>query len=266
MDPETMIRCRLLSFLLLMVVACGGKQIDTTIPIDSARVLNSEVSSSYVRTRTLLEETTDRVRSLDQLPAGIEAVAIDMDLLRHVLEACFTQTVVFARGADRSSTPGEATAELGPDHSPLTDRPPVGRLGACSPARMLALETYLAVIDPREVEYVQQVVLEVDILRANLKDVLVVQIDGVERMMGSATTELLELRRVAEERRALAQTADLTPDERGRTEVDYETINQELDQVQDVLDHLGSELGDWRRLRRHLVDEAAAKISALGFS
>lgn len=259
-----MIRRILTGTLLLAVAACGGKQVDTTIPIDAARVLNSEISSAYVRTRTLLEQTTERVRSLDQMPPEIDAAAIDTDLLRHVLEACFTQTVAFAPDADTDDTPRGATAELGPEHSPLTDRPPVGRLAACSPARMLALETYLAVIEPHEVEFIQEAVLEVDVVRANLKDVLVVQIDGVERMMGSGTTELLELRGTAEARRALAQSADLDPEERRRTEVDYETISQELDQVQDVLDQLESELSDWRRLRRQLVDEAASRISALG--
>lgn len=252
------------SAVFLLGAACGGKQVETTIPIDAARVLNSEISSHYVRTRSLLEETTERVRTIDQIPADIDVASIDTDLLRHVLEACFTEGVSFAAGADQSETPRGATAEVGPEHSPLTDRPAVGRLTACNPPRMLALETYLAVIEPHESTYVTEAVLEVDALRVNLKDVLVVQIDEVERMMGSAAVELVDLRGTAEERRALAQTADLTPEERRRTEVDFETISQELDQVQDILDQLANDLGDWRRLRRQLVDEAAAVISGLG--
>lgn len=248
----------------LVFAACGGKQVDTTIPIDAARVLNSEISSHYVRTRSLLEETTERVRAIDRVPPEVDVASIDTDLLRHVLEACFTEPAEFAPDADMNQTPRGALAELGPEHSPLTERPAVGRLEACNPARMLALETYLAVIDAPEVSYVTRAVLEVDALRANLKDVLVVQIDEVERMMGSAAVELVDLRGTAEERRALAQSADLTADERRRTEVDFETISQELDQVQDVLDQLDTDLSDWRRLRRQLVDEAASLISGLG--
>jgi uncharacterized protein YjcR len=129
---------------------------------------------------------------------------------------------------------------------------------------MLALETYLDVIEDYEREYIVSAVVEVDILRANLKDVLVVQIDEVERMTGTATTALMRLRGTADERRALAQAADLTPVEQQQTEVDYETITQELDQVEDRLTQLAGEIGDWRRLRRQLVDEAAARISTLG--
>ncbi len=258
-------RARILPLLLAgFIAACGGKQVDTSIPIDEARVLNSEISTTYVRTRTLLEETTERVRALDRMPEEIDPADIDTDLLRHVLEACFTETVSIARGVDQGETPMEATAELGPDHAPLTNRERVGRLDACTPPRMLALETYLDVIEAHEREFVLGAVLEADIVRANLKDVLVVQIDEIERMTGTATTELLRLRETAEERRALAQTADLTPEGQQQTEVDYETITQELDQVEDRLTQLAGEIGDWRRLRRQLVDEAAARISALG--
>ncbi|MFT6398575.1 MAG: hypothetical protein ACJAYU_003334 [Bradymonadia bacterium] len=198
------------------------------------------------------------------MPEEIAPADIDIDLLRHVLEACFTETVSVARGVDRSVTLSAATTELGPEHAPLTNRELVGRLDACGPSRMLALETYLDVIEDYEREYIVSAVVEVDILRANLKDVLVVQIDEVERMTGTATTALMRLRGTADERRALAQAADLTPVEQQQTEVDYETITQELDQVEDRLTQLAGEIGDWRRLRRQLVDEAAARISTLG--
>lgn len=254
----------LLLLVACFLAACGGKQVDTSIPIDEARVLNSEISTTYVRTRSLLEETAERVRALDRMPDDIAPADIDTDLLRHVLEACFTETVFVARGVDQSVTPGAAAAELGPEHAPLTNRERVGRLNACAPVRMLALETYLDVIQSHEKEYILSAVLEADVLRANLKDVLVVQIDEVERITGTATTELLRLRGIAEERRALAQSADLTAEEQQQTEIDYETITQELDQVEDRLTQLAGEVGDWRRLRRQLVDEAASRISALG--
>ena len=248
----------------LFVVACGGKQVDTTIPIDAARILNSELSATYVRTRTLLEETTQRVRTVGEFPADIRADDIDADLMRHVLEACFTQNITMAPGVDIDELPRGAQAEVGPANAPLTARPTVGRVLACTPSRMLALESYLDAVGAREREFIVDRVLTVDILRANLKDVLTAQIDDVERTTVSAATELQQLRETASERRALAQTADLTPEERRRTEVDYETITQELDQVEDVLGVVTTELVDWRRLRRQLVDEAARNIAEMG--
>jgi len=248
----------------LFAVSCGSKQIDTTIPIDDARLLSSEISSMYVRTATLLEETTAAVRTLDQFAGDIDPASIDIALLRHVLEACFTDSAQMLDGWDPDEVPRRAEASLGPDHAPLTERPPVGRIEACDPARMLALETYLDVVDDGARQFLVDRVLEVDVLRSNLKDVLVVQIDEFERITAAAETELEQLRVIADERRGLAQTSDLPQDERRRVEVDYETMSQELDSVEDVLERVATELGDWRRLRRQLVDEAARNIAALG--
>lgn len=257
---------RLLSFVGLMagLAACGGKQLDTTIPIDDARLLNSELSATYVRTATLLEDTTHAVNAIGAFPDGVDPADVDTDLLRHVLEACFTETIRMAADANTDDLPRGAETELGPEHAPLTGRETVGRLVACNPSRMLALESYLPVVDEPAQAYIVDRVQTVDILRADLKDVLVAQIDDVERVTVQATAELARLRETAAERRAIAQTADLTAEERRRTEVDYETITQELDQVEEILGQVTGELSDWRRLRRSLVDEAAQNIAALG--
>ncbi len=247
-----------------LAAACGGKSVDTSIPIDEARLLNSEISATYVRTATLLEETSFSVDEIGLFPEGVNAADVDTDLLRHVLEACFTAPIAMLPSAARDEVPRGAETSVGPELGPLTDRTEVGRLVACNPSRMLALESYLPVVNEDTQAYLIGRVLAVDVIRANLKDVLVAQIDDVERTTVAATTELAQLRETAAERRALAQTADLTPEERRRTEVDFETITQELDQVEDVLAQIASELGDWRRLRRALVDQASQNIAEIG--
>lgn len=265
-DREAMTKIRIASIAACVaaLVACGGKSVDTTIPLDDARLLNSEVSATYVRTINLLEETSAKVDGIGMFPPEVDPADVDTDLLRHVLEACFTEPVRMVADANTDQIPHGADAEVGPEHAPLTRRPPVGRIEACNPARMLALESYLPVVPEETQGYIVDRVLTIDILRADLKDVLVVQLDDLERTTASAENELMRLRETAAERRALAQTADLSEEDRRQTEVDYETITQELDTVEEILGQIDDELSDWRRLRRALVDRTAANIAALG--
>lgn len=247
-----------------LLAACGGKSVDTTIPLDEARLLNSEISATYVRTVTLLEETAAAVDAIGVFPDGVDPSDVDTDLLRHALESCFTETIALVPGTALDEVPRGAETEAGPEHGVLTRRTTVGRVQACNPPRMLALESYLPVVDEAASAYIVDRVLVVDVLRANLKDVLVMQLDDLERVTADSENELIRLRELAAERRALAQTADLSPEDRRQTEVDYETITQELDTVESTLGQIGEEIGEWRRLRRNLVDQTAANIAALG--
>ncbi len=247
------------------LAACGSAPVDTTIPVDDARLVNSELSAAYVRARNHLEDATDTSRRLSMIPPEIPVDELDVDQLRHVLEACYTQTIAYTSDADMENVPRAATAERGEAHRPLTDRSAVGRVHACDPARMLSLEAYLDVIDDELDAFIIERVLTVDSLRVNLKDVLVSQIDALERAATEAGGELLRLREVSAERRAIAQTSTaLTDEERRRVEVDFETISQELDQVEGVLEQVNEELSDMRQLRRQLVEEAARNIALMG--
>jgi DNA repair exonuclease SbcCD ATPase subunit len=249
----------------LALLACGGAPVDTSIPIDDARLVNGELSGAYVRARDLLEESAETARRLATIPAEVNADDLDVDQLRHVLEACYTQTVTYVSGVNMDELPRRAEAQLGLDHRPLTERADVGRVRACDPARMIALEAYLDVVDPPTRAFILDRVLVVDALRVNLKDVLVAQVDALERTATDARAELMRLREVSAERRAIAQTSsDLTEEERRRVEVDFETISQELDQVEGVLEQVDDEIGDMRQLRRQLVEEAARSIALMG--
>jgi DNA repair exonuclease SbcCD ATPase subunit len=251
--------------ILLLLTACGGAPVDTSIPIDEARLVNGELAGAYVRTRDLLEESAETSRRLATLPPEVNAADLDADQLRHVLEACYTQTIDYRHGVDMDALPRRAEAQLGADHRPLTDRVEVGRVRACQPARMIALEAYLDVVDRPTRAFILDRVLVVDALRVNLKDVLVAQVDALERTAAEARAALMRLREVSAERRAVAQTSsDLTEEERRRVEVDFETISQELDQVESVLEQVDEEISDMRQLRRQLVEEAARNIAMMG--
>lgn len=256
---------RPLAFVCFVLAACGGAPVDTSIPVDDARLVNSELSAAYVRARDHLEGATETSRRLAIIPPEIPADDLDVDQLRHVLEACYTQTVAYTADADMENVPRRAEAEAGEGHRPLTDRAHVGRVRHCDPARMLSLEAYLDVVDDQLDAFIIERVLMVDALRVNLKDVLVAQLDALERAASDAGAELLRLRELSAERRAIAQTStDLTDEERRRVEVDFETISQELDQVESVLGQVNDELSDMRQLRRQLVEEAARNIALMG--
>ena len=245
-------------------VACGGAPVDTSIPVDEARLLNSEIAAAYVRAQDLLETSTDTSRILGMIPPEVPAEELDAEMLRHVLEACYTQTIAYVPGVDLDILPRRAEAVAGESHRPLTDRADVGRVRACDPARMIALEAYLDVVDEEVDAFIIERVLTVDALRVNLKDVLVAQLDTLDRVSTEAGAELSRLREVAAERRALAQTADLTDAERRQNEIDYEAIVQILDDVEGILEQVTAGLGDMRQLRRQLVEEAARNIALLG--
>lgn len=233
------------------------------MPVNEARALNSDTTSTYVRAVGLLERATETARSLGALPEGMTADDFDTAMVREVLESCFTETVSFAAGANMSETPGAAVAELGPELRPLTERPAVGRMQACEPARMRVLESYASTATPGVRDFVMQRVLDVDALRVNLNDVLVVQLDGLDNVADSARAQAERLRIVTEERRALAQTST---DESVRTQADtdYDTIMQELEQVTSIVDQIDQGVTEMRRLRRQLIDEAARNIAQMG--
>lgn len=248
------------------LAACGGKQVDTTIPLDEARVLNSEITSTFVRAQSLLEESTVTTRTLSELPSGLTAADFDGDLVREVLAACFTASVVMAPGSDADEVPRGAEAETGPDHRPLTERPPVGRVLPCAPARMHALESYVTSAQPAVHDFLLQRVLDVDTLRVNLGDTLVAQLNALEDTANAVRAEAERLRGVAEERRAMAQTSSEDDLARRQNELDYDAIIGEFDQISAVLDQIDGNLADMRQVRRQLIEEATRNIAVLGTS
>ncbi len=248
----------------LALAACGGGQTDTSMPLNEARNLNSDLTTSYVRATQLLEQATASTQDVGTLPTGVDGRDFDVAMFRQVLEACFTETVSLVPGANIEEVPRRAEAELGPATAPLTERPAVGRVQACNPPRMLALETYLGVVAPELRTFLEERTLQVDVLRVHLKDVLIAQVDALERQQRDALAESARLRGVAEQRRALAQSSDVDEEQRRTAEADYDAVIAELESVDAVLGELEDGIGEMRRLRRQLVDDAVRNIAALG--
>jgi len=247
----------------LWLVACGGAPADTSMPVDQARALNSDTTATFVRTQSLLESATALARGAGTLPEGLTADDFDVAMVRQVLEACFTETVALAEGQSREGVPDPAVAAVGPEIRPLTERPPVGRMQPCRPARMQVLESYASTALPEVKEYVMQRVLDMDALRVNLNDVLVQQLEALENVATRARMDADRLRLTAEERRALAQSST---DEATRTqaESDFDAVTASLDQVMAVVEQIEAGITDMRQLRRQLIEEAARNLAQLG--
>jgi hypothetical protein len=252
--------------LLFAATGCGGKQVDTSMPSSEAQLLNSEITSAYVRTRDLLDEASTTAESFSQLPAGIDAGDFDVALLREVAESCFNEPVTLDDAQRLSEPPTRIEPALGPDIRPLTERPPVGRAIACNPARMLALETYLDAVAPEIRALITERILAADALRVMLGDVLVVRIDDLDEQRLAAVAELEELRAVSTERLATAQTADIDENQRRQAEVDYEAVTATLDEVEAVIEQIEAEWDAMRQLRRELIDVSAQSIARLGMN
>lgn len=244
--------------------ACGGKQVDTSIPLNEARNLNSDLSAAFVRTSDLVAESASVVARLGTLPNGVRANDFDIALVREVLLSCFSEPTGIAPGTALDELPRKAEAVAGAGHTPLTVRPAVGRAPACRPARLIALEAYLDVVRAELREFLLTRTLEVDAVRVNLRDVAVAQLDNLERVASDTTARLASLRATTEERHALALTADLDEEARRQHDRDYDAILVELDQIAAVLADVNTEATQLRQLRRTLIEEAERNITAMG--
>lgn len=250
--------------LLMLLAACGGKQVDTSIPLNDARNLNSDLSAAYVRTSGILSDAATLVVSLPQLPTGVRAQDFDAALVREVWLSCFAEPTGVAPGVALDELPARAEAVVGTGHTPLTQRPRVGRVNACRPARMIALEAYLDVVRADLREFLLGRTLEIDALRVNLKDVAVAQLDNLERIATTSTARAAELRALTEERHALALASDLDEEARRQHDRDYDAMLSELDQIAAVLNEVNAEVTNLRQLRRTLIEDAERNITALG--
>lgn len=244
--------------------ACGSPQVDTSLPVDEARLLNSDVSTSWVRTQELLQDAAMTTELLAGLPDDVGPQDFDIAMVRHTLEACFTETVEWVPGEDLDRQPRRAVAEAGEGHTPLTERPPVGRAYACQPSRMIALEAYLEVVPDELRAFLLDRTLSVDALRVNLKDVLVSWLDALEADVTDARIAMERLRDEAEQKRALAQTSDVDEAARTQAERDYDIVLTELESVQAVLSRYDEQFSDMRALRRQLVEQAARNLATMG--
>jgi hypothetical protein len=249
---------------LVALGACGGKQVDTTIPLNEARTLNNDLSAAYVRVASLMESVSATALEIGALPAGVRATDFDVALVREVLLSCFTTPTGIAPGVALDVVPEHAEAVAGEALSLLTERPAIGRVEACDPPRMIALEAYLDVVSGSLREFLLSRTLAVDTLRVDLKDVAIAQLDALERRALGAAAESAELRALTEERHALAQTRELDESARQSHDRDYDMMIAQLDEIDALLDSLDGELSAMRAQRRTLVEEVEQALAAMG--
>lgn len=262
-----MLNARVLAGSLVLCFAaagCGSRQVDTSIPVNDARNLNSDLSAAYVRTTDLLEGCAESAAQVGRLPSGVDGNDFDVAMVREVLLSCFTEPTSIAIGADMEELPRRAEALVGEGYTPLTERGAVGRIDPCAPARMIALEAYLDVVSPDLRAFLTDRTLAVDALRVNLKDVAIAQLDDLERFSNDAASELVRLRTLTEERRALAQGSELDEEAQRQSDRDYDAMIAELDQIGAILETLQGEITNMRSLRRTLVEDVERDLAVMG--
>lgn len=251
-------------FVAAVLAGCGGAAVDTTIPLDQTRQLNTSLSVAYQRTNDLLIHASQVSGEMAMLPAGIGPDDFDVAMFREVVSACFTQTLQPTGGAASAEVPRPVQAQAGEARAPLTRRGDVGRVRPCSPNRLLALETYLNVVDASLQSFLLERLLAADSLRVNLGDVLPAMFDDLERRAEEAGGEAARLRVQVEQRRALAQSTLTSEQDRQENEQRYNQALDELDSIDALVAQIRGEIRDARGLRRSLVDETVRNIAALG--
>lgn len=249
---------------LLALTACGGSRGAIEMPLAETRELNTEIRLVYATVTNLLETTQSEVNRVRTLPEGVTDRNVDLGLVRQVAQDCFTQTVTLTTASTDTTLPGPASALAGEEPNPLTRRADTGRARSCQPNRMMVLESYLEALPGVQREFVVERILLTDRLRVNLNDVIVQQLDNLERARIESERQLQGLRQVAEQRLAQAQHPRVHAEDRRRAEIDYESVIQELEQVESVVAEIASQMSNMRHLRRQLIDEASRNISQMG--
>ena len=248
--------------LVSLLAACGSKP-DTTIPVDAIKALNSDLAATYVRAKDTLDAAAQQSAALAEAPEGHSTEEFDTELMRNVLQACFTARVELLPNANPDELPRRVAPAAGPDTAPLTERPPVGRVKACKPANMLSLESYLAVTTPHIREMIVQRVLDTDAQRVNLQDVARAQLADLEKRRALAEGELARLRATAEERRAAAVASGDEPTQR-KAEIDFDEFSRQAEEIDSVLAEVGEAFDGMEQFRRQLVDETSRNIARFG--
>lgn len=263
---------RIFTFLFLALASvlhglgCGGGTPDTSMPLSEARLLNSEVRVLFGGVQTFMATTQEEVASLTALPNGANPRNFDLNVMRTVAGACFSDPVQFPTRPIDTELPAPAEATPGPDTSPLLRRTTTGRANACRPAQLLTLETYVEALAPDAQRVVIQYLLLADRLRVNLHDVLPAHLEHLERFRGGAEREVERLRGRAEAALARAQDPKVHAEQRRRAEIEYEEVTTQLQEVDTILQDISRQLQGFRHLRRQLIDDAARNISRLGQS
>jgi len=252
-----------LSMLATLWASGCGAPLNTQVPLDEVRALNTDVSVIYTRTSKTLEEAAMTSASFAELPEGSLASDFDAELLRNVMSACFTAKVEMVPGSNPDAPVEKVTATRGSETNPLTDRLPLGRVKPCRATNLLALESYAEVVTPEIREFVIGRALEADAQRANLQDAAKSQLAQLGRRRELAEGELDKLKATADERLHNARTAD---DEKAlkRAESDYEAFEKEWATIDQLLEEITEAFKGMEQTRRTLVEETSKNIAKLG--
>ena len=254
-----------LSMLATLWASGCGAPLNTQVPLDEIRALNTDVSVIYTRTNTTLNEASMMSASFAELPEGILASDFDAELLRNVMSACFTAKVEMVPGSNPDAPVQKVTALRGSETNPLTDRLPLGRVKPCRASNLLALESYAEVVTPEIREFVLTRALEADAQRANLQDAAKSQLAQLGRRRELAEGELDKLKATADERLHNARIKD-DGKELKRAESDYEAFEKEWATIDQLLEEITEAFKGLEQTRRTLVEETSKNIAKLGLS
>lgn len=248
-----------------VVVGCSSTSEYVPIPVEDARAIRTHVSAFYTGTVELIEDSSGKVEQLGVLPDSIRAEDFEIQLVKTALMACLNEGIEIVEVS--TEPPRGVTARVGSDpYQPLTQRDILGNVAHCSPADMIALESYIEHAPARIKAFVTAQVLDVDALRVNLKHVAQERLNLLEEYALDARTDAVRLRedsRLSYEQ-VTGGSGDYTQEQRLQTEADYETIQQELDEIEGLVDTVNAELPDLRRYRRQLVEDVAQRLATMG--
>ena len=258
---------RLVGLAMLATLWASGcaAPLNTKVPLDEIRALNTDVSVIYTRTNTTLNEASMASASFAELPEGILASDFDAELLRNVMTACFTAKVELVPGSNPDAAVAKVTALRGSETNPLTDRLPLGRVKPCRASNLLALESYAEVVTPEVREFVIGRALEADAQRANLQDAAKSQLAQLGKRRELAEGELDKLKATADERLHNARVED---DGKAlkQAEADYEAFEKEWETIDQLLEEITEAFKGLEQTRRTLVEETSKNIAKLGVS
>jgi len=254
-----------LLLVLSSTIACGSSSEYVPIPVEDARALNSQVTAFYGGTQELLDEAAADVPAVAELPHNVRADEFEIQLVKNALMSCFNETITVTSVSVEAPRAVRASAGDTPG-LPLSNRDDLGAVPHCSPSDLISLESYLEYAPPAVSEFIVERMLIVDSLRVNLKHVLQERLNILEETALEARSEVVRLRETSSDRYETVTSGDggYTQEQILQTEADFEVIQGELDDVEELVETITDRLPGMRNLRRQLVEDISVGLAGLG--
>ncbi len=226
--------------LLLTAMACGGAGLGSVSSVkpqlEEARALNTELTTEWTTTETMLNDTQ---KAVDDFPKiDVDPTKLDVALLKDAMVECFNSPVAVAEDANKSAdiaTGDDAKGEVMEGTEKVA--------AACEGEKMTALNDLKGQSDPEVATFIDNKVGSVAMIKSNLKVELPAKAENLTKRYPEAKLDLEKIRKTAEGVKLAFDNNPLNNDEaKKKFAAEYAELEAELKNIDGVLSSMESEV------------------------